>query len=293
MFTVRRLPANPIIRPGMPGLEGEAGENICGPSLVAAPDWLPERLGRYYLFFAHHKGRTIRMAYADDPGGPWRVRPGGVLSVEETAARDHVASPDVHVDEERRLVRMYFHGVHRRAQKTFVATSEDGLGFAAAPRPLGPFYFRVVRHRDRYLAVAKLRNESGAILVSPRPDGGFRRVRRILPRMRHAALRVEGDTLHVLYSRIGDCPESILLSTIDLSAPPRRWTPSEPTLVLAPEEDWEGADRSRIPSRSGPAPGPVNEVRDPAIFEDGARRYLLYSVAGESGLAIAELRTDS
>ena len=34
----------------------------------------------------------------------------------------------------------------------------------------------------------------------------------------------------------------------------------------------------------------MHELRDPAIFRDGAKTYLLYSVAGESGIAIAELK---
>jgi hypothetical protein len=34
---------------------------------------------------------------------------------------------------------------------------------------------------------------------------------------------------------------------------------------------------------------PVRQLRDPAIFTEDGRTYLLYSVAGESGIAIAEL----
>jgi hypothetical protein len=34
----------------------------------------------------------------------------------------------------------------------------------------------------------------------------------------------------------------------------------------------------------------VNQLRDPAIFEDDGRIYLLYAVAGEQGIAIGELR---
>jgi len=33
----------------------------------------------------------------------------------------------------------------------------------------------------------------------------------------------------------------------------------------------------------------VNQLRDPAILEENGRVYLLYAVAGESGIAIAEL----
>jgi hypothetical protein len=195
----------------------------------------------------------------------------------------------VHVDPEARLVRMYFHGVAGRAQKTFVATSPDGLRFRSGRKALGPFYFRVVEHRGAYLAIAKLGNESGALLRSRRPDAGFRRVLRILPRMRHAALLLEGDLLRVFFSRIGDRPESILVSTIDLSSRPRDRIPSEPVPVLAPEEAWEGADLPLVPSRSGPAAQPVHQLRDPGIFEEGGRVHLLYSVAGEQGIAIGEL----
>jgi hypothetical protein len=33
----------------------------------------------------------------------------------------------------------------------------------------------------------------------------------------------------------------------------------------------------------------VRQLRDPALFEEEGRTYLLYSVAGESGIAIAEI----
>ena len=36
--------------------------------------------------------------------------------------------------------------------------------------------------------------------------------------------------------------------------------------------------------------GLVRQLRDPAIFEDQGRIYLLYSVSGESGIAIGELQ---
>jgi len=35
--------------------------------------------------------------------------------------------------------------------------------------------------------------------------------------------------------------------------------------------------------------GKVNQLRDPAIFEDQGRIYLFYAVAGESGIAVAEI----
>ena len=60
------------------------GENIQGPSLVAAPTWISNRLGNYYLYFADHKGRYIRLAYADELAGPWMVHAPGSLQLEQS-----------------------------------------------------------------------------------------------------------------------------------------------------------------------------------------------------------------
>jgi hypothetical protein len=79
---VQRLDGNPIIRPAM--LSGTSGENINGPSLIRVPDWLPNPLGRYYLYFSHHKGDYIRLAYAESATGPWTVYEPGTLRLEQT-----------------------------------------------------------------------------------------------------------------------------------------------------------------------------------------------------------------
>jgi len=54
-------------------------------------------------------------------------------------------------------------------------------------------------------------------------------------------------------------------------------------------EAWEGADAPAVPSLGSTAHGHVNQLRDPAIYEEDGRTYLLYAVAGESGIAIAEV----
>jgi hypothetical protein len=38
--------------------------------VIRVPDWVENPLGAYYLYFAHHKGDHIRLAYARDPAGP-------------------------------------------------------------------------------------------------------------------------------------------------------------------------------------------------------------------------------
>jgi hypothetical protein len=68
-----------------------------------------------------------------------------------------------------------------------------------------------------------------------------------------------------------------------------RWREGAPTEILRPEHGWEGADAPLVPSIRSTAYGAVNQLRDPAIFEESGRLFLFYAVAGESGIAIAEL----
>ena len=42
-------------------------------------------------------------------------------------------------------------------------------------------------------------------------------------------------------------------------------------------------------SQGGAIDVPVNQLRDPAIYEEDDRVYLLYAVAGERGIALAEV----
>ena len=78
-----RLPNNPILYPNYPGLEGEVGANINGPSLIRVPDWVSNPLSRYYLYFAHHSGQYIRLAYSNNLQGPFTVHDSGTLHIDQ------------------------------------------------------------------------------------------------------------------------------------------------------------------------------------------------------------------
>jgi hypothetical protein len=101
------------------------------------------------------------------------------------------------------------------------------------------------------------------------------------------------DTLFVFWTQVGDIPERILLSQVDLSSDWNDWTDSAPVEVLRPERPWEGADAPLTSSVRSTAYGQVNQLRDPAIYEEDGRIFLLYAVAGESGIAIAEVFLDT
>jgi hypothetical protein len=309
-----RLPGKPIVEASG---DLRLAANVNGPSLIRAPDWLPGRLGTYYLYFAHHKGTSIRLAYADELTGPWRIYEPGVLGLAESRFADHIASPDVHVDAGERQLRLYFHGVLPQdagRQGTRVAVSSDGLRFSVHPPLLAPRpYLRVFRWRDHDYALAM----SGVFWRTADPRRPFEHMpwpTGLLPtlaegieldragrwpgplpfRCRHVAVHVVGSELLVVYSMAGDEPERLLYSWVDLSPPWDEWRGSPPCELLAPELPWEGADLPLRPSTFGPAYEPVRELRDPAIFEDADRSlYLVYSIAGEQGLALARLELAS
>ena len=285
---IQRFTTNPIIYPNM---DQRMGTNINGPSLIQAPDWLENPLGRYYLYFAHHDGAYIRLAYSDQLSGPWSTYEPGVLPLNTSLFAGHIASPDVYLDHEKREFRLYYHGsdtssVEGGAQSTRVAVSNDGINFSVYPQQIGEAYMRVFQWNNDYYALSM----PGIFYRSRDGLGDFEQGPTLFTsNMRHNALKLEGDSLSVFYTNVGDCPERILLSTIDLKSDWWQWQTSEPITVLEPEQDYEGADLIREPSIRGLVNEPVCQLRDPAIFCEDNRTYLLYAVAGEHGIAIAEI----
>ena len=315
----RRLFDRPIITAATPGADPLMQQNINGPSLLRVPDWVPAPLGRYYLYFAHHAGDHIRMAYADELAGPWRVHAGGVLQLADSHFERHIASPHVYVDQQRRRIHLYYHGMMTaadrvgivpeiderffRTQRSRVALSDDGLHFEAQQQLIAPAYLRVVALRGMLYGISMpgllCRSadgfgvfESGPLL----PGDDARREDFFFPpgkpSVRHLALHVDGDTLYVFCSRQGDAPEHVMMTTVDVSEPDwHRWQPEPLRSLLLPEMPWEGGGLPIAPSDRGAVHVPVCQLRDPCPFQDDdGRLYLLYTVQGEQGIALAELR---
>ena len=273
------------------------GTNINGPSLIRVPDWLPHPLGRYYLYFAHHQGAYIRLAYADAVTGPWTVYTPGTLQLDQTVCHGHIASPDVHVDHVNQRLIMYYHGPYLRGdgiahdalaqnhpmtggQRSFVATSTDGIHFASGDEVLGSSYFRVFHWQGMIYAL-------GMPGIFFRSADGFTNFVEgptlFKDNMRHAALLLRDDIMHVFYTEAGARPEHILVAQVRLTEDWMTWSAAEPTPVLYPEKAYEGGDLPLEPSARGAIHEPACQLRDPCIFEEDKRIYLLYSVAGERG----------
>ena len=143
----------------------DEGSNINGPSVIRIPEWLADQDKAhpdavYYMYFGHHGGKYIRLAWAANIEGPWtifntgtnddpRVNGRGVLDLGSTdkiefsggaKVNGHIASPDVVIDNENEQFILYFHGPANSStdgdkhfdtwyQKTLVASSKTGLNF--------------------------------------------------------------------------------------------------------------------------------------------------------------------
>lgn len=327
---VTRVGDAPIISGAL--LPGADGESINGPSLIRVPDWVTNPLGRYYLYFSHHAGTTIRLAYADRLEGPWKIHPGGVFSLDQqTAIAGHVASPQLIVDESTRQMYLFYHGNNVRkkelqvdgdaegGQLTGVAVSSDGLRFDSLNRVVGPAYLQVFQHAGRWFAL----NHSGVLRESAKLGEPFEPIKTIIGpeiigavdparlgepgampaenrptkgpfrySMRHVGVDVTEDRLVVYFSCVGHRPERILCTVVDLAGAPEGWRARGAYEVIRPERKWEGADRPLAYSRGGISTERVRELRDPVVFRENGKAWLIYSFAGEHGLALATLAYD-
>lgn len=349
-FSAQRLADSPIITvdksPRLQALaEAEGYININGPTMIRVPDWVEQPLGKYYLYFSHHKGDFIRMAYADLPEGPWTVYEPGVLSLQQSGfpvtqmpslsvesslaelwhnfsiyiVRDsvlaiykalftdqrqrqarglvlsqtkvpHIASPDVVVDNRSQRILMFYHGQRDSlSQITALASSTDGVHFSVTGKTVGAVYTRYFEYADQHYLLSSpgilFRSDNILGPYKPRDKSLFE------INMRHAALLLEDDRLTVVWSRVGEAPEKILLSQVILTdADWDDWRATEGVELLAPELPWEGASLTAEPSLRGELISLANELRDPYLFVDtDNKKYLLYVGAGEQAIGIASL----
>ena len=303
------------------GLEPDALANINGPSVLRMPDWATGAQATCHMYFAHHKGQSIRLAYADRLDGPWQMYPDPVMPVAcslfepvdpprdpAVPAPDwvaglkgdylyaHVASPDVHIDADRRRIMMLYHGLLRNGdQQTRLSVSADGLTFRARDPLLGPPYFRAAFLHDRMFLsmwagrLGRAPGWDGPFELAP-PDhlpphvtGGPKR------QVRHGHLFAHNGRLHMTFSRIGDAPECCLHCEVIPADDWAGWRFGPVREMLRPAPGWEGGDMPAMASEMGTAKGRMNELRDPALFTDDGTIYLAYCGGGECGIGIARV----
>ncbi|UXP33884.1 DNRLRE domain-containing protein [Reichenbachiella agarivorans] len=351
-YEVVRLNSNqPIITQQMFADLGAAteGENINGPSIIHVPDWIDPAnrahpSAQYYVYFAHHSDDYIRMAWAANIEGPYHLYQTGIgvpvgdrgvldhggkfinldngISIED----NHLASPDVHVDDVNQRIIMYFHtgsstfvnGVELNDQVTYVSYSPYGLEFYDNIQPvfLGSSYFRVFEYGGEMYALdngAKFYQALDPADPWTAPDGwdytnslwdkrsdhpfqddilNIDGLGSDVLRVRHTGVRVVGDELQVFYTRRGEINERVQMSTVDMSAGDwTTWDTSYPPFeIMVSNPGWEGGEHEKLNSETSDAPEDVNQLRDPDIFEDtDGKVYIVYAGEGEDALGIARL----
>jgi hypothetical protein len=209
-------------RPEHPGSVADQGARLESGFLTEPPKVTPEQ---FALLEARWKQSGAEMSHD--------------LLAEVTTP--HIASPDVHVDPVRRQIVMYFHGLDDGGtQVTRVATSPNGIDFAAQPEILGRSYMRAFRHDGMIYVLAMpgqfYRSQDGFHAFEPGPT-------LFNSRMRHSALLLRGGELWVFWTQVGDVPERILVSRIGLSGDWHSWKESAAIELLRPERSWEARTR--------------------------------------------------
>lgn len=286
------------------GLHPSIGDNINGPCIIKVPGWIQEPLGKYYMYFSHHRGTHIRLAYADSIAGPWKIYEPGVLHVEQTpdivehefrGGIGHIASPEAFVIPERKLIVMTYHGTLRGCQlpnqMTWLALSNDGIHFVCLPDIIGDMtYWRIWKYKDCYYSI-----QMYGVIHRSRDGIHWQAGPRIFQSsydVRHTAVKCEEDKnlLHIWFSIRGTENESIEYTTMDLSGDWMEWKQDDNyRRVLTAEEDYEGADLPITVSKMGPEVN-VHELRDPSYFrDDDGQEYLFYTVKGEEAIAMAKI----
>ena len=304
------------------------GVNVNGPTVIRVPDWVERPLGRYYMYFGNHRGDFIRLAYADAVTGPWKVYAPGVLHARDTAFyraqpdpspevmlpggySTHLASPEILVDNSRKRIVMWSHGWYSNGERwpvglaearswanqrgygqfTQASESTDGLHFTSRPALTKDSYLRVFPYGGYWYGIMRLGQMGRAkdpldtfeLGGNPFKDSPYAN------RVRHVALVPHGNQLQVFFTVIGDAPERIMFTTIDLATDWAEWRVAPAIEVMRPETDYECGSAPLVPSQVGDVAGRVRQMRDPYVFQDAGHAYMFYAVCGEQGVAGAEI----
>ena len=318
----QRLAQNPLITVAS---STTLGGNVNGPTVIRVPDWVEHPLGRYYMYFANHMGDFVRLAYADRVTGPWTIYEPGVLHARDTAFfrqqpdpietladfYTHVASPEILIDPARKRFVMWVHGWWTNGERwpsdpreaqawarqkgygqfTQPAESSDGIHFTVRPAITRTSYLRVFQRGPYLYAVSRL----GVVSRASDPLASFERGQSLFrdsayaSRVRHVALALRGSLLYLFFTGLGDAPERVLMSTVELTDDWTLWRASPPVEVLRPETSYECVNLPNAPSEAGDINEPARQIRDPFVFEDAEKTYLFYASCGEQGIAAAEI----
>jgi hypothetical protein len=243
--------------------------NINGASLIKVNN-------TYLLYFSSHKGINIYLAYSQEIDKNY-IFYGSVLHIEDTPCFDHIASPDVHIEDNH--VVMYYHGMTESGQKTFKATSRSATSFISQDVPITPYYHREFKYKDDVFAICKNGNTDS--IMYQKFDNKYIKLFHFLKGARHTTILADED-ISIYYTVVGEAPERVYVTDLQGNGGE----------VLRPLYEWEGANKHLVRSKYGGINCLVNQLRDPFIYKENNQLYLLYSYGGESGIAITKIENN-
>ncbi len=279
-------------------------KSICNPCLIKTPTWFKNKLGKYYLYFADHKGKFIKLLYSDHLDKGWKFFNKKILQINTKTKYDafnHIASPEVYINNNEKKIYMFTHS-HSRSkigQWTYLSLSKDGLSYISKfDQPLAPFYFRLFKYKKYYYGIVK----GGDLWRSKNIDTKYTQCQNLLSKkksastlhnknrsIRHLGILREKENLYCVFSRIGDCPERIFYTKFHLSKNYSDWKFQKIKEILRPTFPYEGSNLKLKKSKPGDAPKAENALRDPYLFKNKNKTYLIYCVKGEKNFALSEI----
>ena len=292
------------------------GDNINGPSLIKVPKFIKNPLGQYYLYFADHVGKYIRMAYSNIITGPYTLYKNGVLHLDNIPGYGHLACPDVHIDyKTNKQIIMYYHCPFNNKitpQSTFHAISYDGINFISNSNNIIYPYFRkfIYNNHEYGLAMKKdfIKNtmvnipnfgiswksspsidQKSVTAVLKKNKENWIEIGNILPFSRHTCVLVYNNIIYVFYSIVGDNPEHIKVGELIINEKNNNCNILNIKSIIKPELDYEHNNTQLIKSKYGGTKEFLRQLRDPYIIKDEKDIYILYTVCGEKGIAIVKI----
>lgn len=199
------------------------GDNMNGPSLIRIPNWVNNPIGKYYLYFSHHRGRYIRIAYSQNVTGPYSLLSGGAV-INISTPVSHLASPDVHINHPAKTITMYFHTLDKTSiygQLTQAFISYDGIHFQPHSSDIARYYFRRFQVlRDIFAIAPSNMGRDFTLLHRPGRSESYRvsSNRTFFPLARHVFPHpVRFNAIVALYSVLFDAPERIYCSRVNIT----------------------------------------------------------------------------
>lgn len=210
------------------------------------------------------------------------------------------------------MTHRYVHGHFCKDQQgnqpTILYESNDGFSWRLNEKfgtHWNLFYFTTpVYLRGYFYVLSRMNNERGIILCrSASLEGPFEEGPVVAQGLRHLDLHLIDEVIYVFFSMIGDCPERIVLATIDTSSSSdwNDWSLLPGPKILMPKHSYEHGDEALQRTHEGPAHH-RHEVRDPRFLplpDEGNNKnakilsgLLFYVVQGERGISVARVDID-